>query len=291
MTDAHIGGPKRPKPVGPVRSTRPVAARRSGGADERPARLTATARTFAILEHVAAAQRPVDVADIIAALHLPKATAYRLVEWFLDRGYLSREAGRKRLVVGAKLADLSFRALASSMHNAVPHLVLKRLADTVNETCNIGTMVNGEVMYLDRVETENWPLRLQFSVGSKVPLHCSAIGKLFLALAPTARRRRLLRSIELRGFTEHTITSIGALELELARIREEQVSFDRQEFLLGVICVAVPVMERNGELIAAVAVQAPVARMSLETARRHLPAMRRAAGELAEIFRTNRTQP
>jgi DNA-binding IclR family transcriptional regulator len=50
-------------------------------------------------------------------------------------------------------------------------------------------------------------------------------------------------------------------------------------------------MERNGELIAAVAVQAPVARMSLETARRHLPAMRRAAGELAEIFRTNRTQP
>jgi DNA-binding IclR family transcriptional regulator len=290
MTDV-LPGTKRAKPPRAARPSRPDLGRRPEGQDGRPERLTATARTFAILEHVATAQKPVEVADIITALKLPKATAYRLVEWFLERGYLSREAGRKRLVVGTKLADLSFRALASSMHNAVPHLVLQRLANTVNETCNIGTVVNGEVMYLDRVETEHWPLRLQFNVGSKVPMHCSAIGKLFLALAPAARRRRLLRSIELRAYTEHTITSIGGLELELERIRKEQVSFDRQEFLLGVICAAVPVLERNGELIAALAVQAPVARMSVETARRHLPAMRRAAAELAEIFRTNRTQP
>jgi DNA-binding IclR family transcriptional regulator len=290
MTDV-VSGTKRAKPPRAARPSRPALGRRPEGQDGRPERLTATARTFAILEHVATAQKPVEVADIITTLKLPKATAYRLVEWFLERGYLSREAGRKRLVVGTKLADLSFRALASSMHNSVPHIVLQRLASTVNETCNIGTVVNGEVMYLDRVETEHWPLRLQFNVGSRVPLHCSAIGKLFLALAPTARRRLLLRSIELKAYTEHTITNIAGLELELERIRKEQVSFDRQEFLLGVICAAVPVMERNGELLAAVAVQAPVARMSIDTARRHLPVMRRAAQELAEIFRTNRTQP
>ncbi len=290
MTDV-VPGTKRAKPPRAVRSSRPAPGRRPEGQDGRPERLTATARTFAILEHVATAQKPVEVADIITALKLPKATAYRLVEWFLERGYLSREAGRKRLLVGTKLADLSFRALASSMHNSVPHIVLQRLASAVNETCNIGTVVNGEVMYLDRVETEHWPLRLQFNVGSRVPLHCSAIGKLFLALAPAARRRLLLRSIELKAYTEHTITSIGGLEIELERIRKEQVSFDRQEFLLGVICAAVPVVERNGELLAAVAVQAPVARMSIDTARRHLPVMRRSAAELAEIFRMNRTQP
>jgi DNA-binding IclR family transcriptional regulator len=283
MTDAAIGA-KRAKAPGAGRSGRSATRLAQPPTVGRQARLSATARTFAILEHVASAQKPVEVIDIIAALKLPKATAYRLVEWFLDRGYLSREAGRKRLVVGAKLADLSFRALASSMHNAGPHLVLQRLVSTVNETCNIGTVVNGEVVYLDRVETEHWPLRLQFNVGSRVPLHCSAIGKLFLALAPASRRHRLLRAVELRRFTDHTITAPRSLEVELGQIRKEQVSFDRQEFLMGVMCAAVPVMGKNGELLAAVAVQAPVARMTVETARGHLPILRRAAAELAEIF-------
>ncbi|MGH7247277.1 MAG: helix-turn-helix domain-containing protein, partial [Pseudomonadota bacterium] len=83
----------------------------------RPRRLGATARSFAILDHVAASQRPVDVLDIIASLKLPKATAYRLVEWFVSQGYLAREPGRKRLIVGPKLAKLAFGALAASMHN------------------------------------------------------------------------------------------------------------------------------------------------------------------------------
>jgi len=117
-----------------------------------------------------------------------------------------------------------------------------------------------------------------------VPLHCSAIGKLFLALAPSPRRQRLLQSLELRRFTEHTITDKAKLEAELRQIRKEQVSFDREEYLVGVVCVAVPLIGKNGETLAALAIQAPEARMNVQTARSHLPALRRAASELAEIF-------
>ena len=233
--------------------------------------------SFAILEHVARARAPVDVLDIIGSLKLPKATAYRLVDWFITQGYLSREPGRKRLIVGPKLAALAFGALSSSMRHDAPHVVLQRLVHAINETCNIGTLLNGEVIYLDRVEAEHWPLRLQYTSGSRVPLHCSAIGKLYLALAPSTRRRRLLQSLELRRFTDHTITDSGRLDAELRQIRKEQVSFDREEYLAGVICVAVPVFGRNGELLAAVAIQAPEARMNVQTARRHLPTLRDAA--------------
>jgi IclR family transcriptional regulator, acetate operon repressor len=90
--------------------------------------------------------------------------------------------------------------------------------------------------------------------------------------------------MELRRFTDHTITEGGRLDAELRQIRKEQVSFDREEYIAGVICMAVPVIGRNGELLAAVAIQAPEARMSVQTARRHLPTLRDAAGELAEIF-------
>ena len=260
----------------------PIA--RAGKADKRAQKLGATARSFAILEHVANSQGPVDVLDIIASLKLPKATAYRLVDWFITQGYLSREPGRRRLIVGPKLTNFAFGALSSSMRNDAPHVVLQRLVNTLNETCNIGTLLNGEVVYLDRVEAEDWPLRLHYTTGSRVPLHCSAIGKLYLSLAPAPRRRRLLQCLELRRFTERTITDEARLDAELRQIRREQLSFDRGEFLVGVICVAVPVIGKNGELLAALAIQAPEARMNLQTARRHMPTLRNAAIELAKIF-------
>jgi IclR family transcriptional regulator, acetate operon repressor len=253
-------------------------------AKERGHKLGVTARSFAILEHVAGSRAPVDVLDIIASLKLPKATAYRLVDWFVTQGYLSREPARRRLIIGPKLTNLAFGALSSSMRHDTPHVVLQRLVHTLNETCNIGTLLNGEVVYLDRVEAEHWPLRLHYTVGSRVPLHCSAIGKLFLALAASPRRRRLLHSMELRRFTDSTITDSARLETELRQIRKEQVSFDREEYLVGVVCMAVPVIGKNGEMLAALAIQAPQARMNVQTARRHLPALRHAAAELAEIF-------
>ena len=222
--------------------------------------------------------------DIIASLKLPKATAYRLVDWFVTHGYLSREPGRRRLIVGPRLTNLAFGALSSSMRNDAPHVVLQRLVRTLNETCNIGTLLNGEVVYLDRVEAEDWPLRLHYNAGARVPLHCSAIGKLYLALAPSPRRRRLLHSLDLRRFTERTITDSAKLDDEMRQIRKDQVSFDREEYLMGVICIAVPVLGKNGEMLAALAIQAPQARMNEQTARKHLPLLRRAAGELADIF-------
>ncbi|HEX2652654.1 MAG TPA: IclR family transcriptional regulator [Xanthobacteraceae bacterium] len=252
--------------------------------NENGPRLSATARSFAILEHVAKSHAPVEVLDIIAALKLPKASAYRLVDWFIGQGYLAREPGRRRLVVGPRLTDLAFGALSSSMRNDTPHIVLQRLVRSLNETCNIGTLLNGEVVYLDRVEADHWPLRLHFSSGSRVPLHCSAIGKLYLALASSARRKRLLHSLELRKFTGNTLTDCAQLEAELKQIRKEQVSFDREEYLLGVVCMAVPVIGKNGEMLAALAVQGPEARMSAQGARRHLPALREAANELSELF-------
>jgi DNA-binding IclR family transcriptional regulator len=268
----------------PQRAPKPVEQLRT-----REHKLRATTRSFAILEHVAGSHGPVDVLDIIASLKLPKATAYRLVDWFVGQGYLSREPAHKRLIVGPRLTSLAIGALSSSMRNNAPHIVLQRLVRTLNETCNIGTLLNGEVVYLDRVEAEHWPLRLHYTIGSRVPLHCSAIGKLFMALMPMPRRQRLLRSLDLHRYTDQTITDRTQLDAELRQIRREQVSFDRQEYLVGVVCMAVPVLAsngaiRNGAILAALAIQAPEARMSVQTAHGHLPMLRGAASELAGIF-------
>jgi DNA-binding IclR family transcriptional regulator len=264
---------------------RPAPPGAAASAAEHEAISTATARTFAILDLVARSTAAVEVASVIEELALPKATAYRLVDGLVSSGYLAREPVRKRLTVGSRLTDLAFGTMRASMRDCGRHALLRRLAHQVNETCNIGIILNGEIVYLDRVEAEHWPLRLHFDTGSRVPLHCSAIGKLHLALLPARRRHRLLQSLELRRFTEATVTEQSQLEAELRQIRKEQVSFDREEYLAGVVCVAVPVIGSSGEMLAAIAIQAPQARMNLDVARQHLPALRAASGELAETFR------
>jgi IclR family transcriptional regulator, acetate operon repressor len=262
-----------------------VAPRRKSAPEvRRDAISTATARTFAILDFVAQAPGAVEVASVIESLSLPKATAYRLVDGLVSSGYLAREPARKRLTVGSRLTDLAFATMRASMRDSGRHALLRRLAHQVNETCNIGVILNGEIVYLDRVEAEHWPLRLHFGAGSRVPLHCSAIGKLHLALLPARRRQRLLATLELRRFTDTTITERSKLETELRQIRKERVSFDREEYLAGVVCVAVPVIGRNSEMLAAIAIQAPEARMDVQVARGHLPALRHATEELAETF-------
>lgn len=238
-------------------------------------------RYFAILEHVAQAVVPVSVRDLMEHFELSKATAHRLVRRFKLHGLLTQEFGSKRLVIGPRLTALALDVLRASMQQLPRRAILQNLAQEVGgETCNIGTLDGTEVVYLDRVESDHWPLLLKFRVGSRVPVHCTAIGKLFLAFLPPRQRHQLLSNLALRRYTDHTVTDRESLEKELERIRADKYAMDNQEFLAGVVCVAVPIWDARGEIRAAVAVQAPDARMSLEDARCLFPVLQVAASRL-----------
>jgi IclR family acetate operon transcriptional repressor len=124
-------------------------------------------------------------------------------------------------------------------------------------------------------------LGLRFESGSRVPLHCTAMGKLFLSVLPSRKRSLMLRTLRLHPYTENTITDPVRLERELEKIRGSRISTDNQEFLAGVVCVAVPVNGPNGQPVAALAISAPLARMTLEQGLRHVPLLQAAAERLA----------
>ena len=153
---------------------------------------------------------------------------------------LQREPGSSRYVPGVRLERLGLDIVAASMSRAPRHAILESLSQQIGETCNFGVMAGSHVVYLDRVELA-WPFGLRFERGSHVPLHCTSMGKLFLSTLPAHRRALMLRSIPLYRYTENTITDVGRLEEELEKIRSTEVSTDDQEFLAGVVCVAVPV--------------------------------------------------
>ncbi|MGZ5079428.1 MAG: IclR family transcriptional regulator [Usitatibacter sp.] len=246
-------------------------------------RITPSVRALAILEAIVAEEHPASLTEIAARSGLPPPTAHRLLAQLESAGWARREPGGKRFGIGARLSPLALRALTHSGEAATRRAILERLVVETRETCNLTMVDRGAVVYVDRVESA-WPLRLTFRSGARVPLHCTASGKLLLALMPAAKRERLLTNLGFERHTANTITDRRALEADLKRIRRRRVGVDNEEFVTGLLCVAVPVPIDEGQSFAAVAIQAPVARMTLEQAMAQLPALERAAADLAQTF-------
>jgi DNA-binding IclR family transcriptional regulator len=138
-------------------------------------------------------------------------------------------------------------------------------------------------MYLDRVETA-WPLRIALGAGSSVPLHASASGKLFLSHMARRSRERFIRQSPLVRHTQKTLTDPRALAEELERIRQQGYATDDEEYLAGICCLAVPVHDADGRVVAALAMHAPVPRLPLDEAMQFLPAMQSAAEAMAQTL-------
>ncbi len=211
---------------------------------EQPSKTFPTVKAVAILEAMASARRPLGVTELGALLGLPKPTAHRIMRNLESEGLLQREPGSRRYVPGARMVQLGLGIVAAAMVRSPRHAILEALSKEIGETCNFGVMIGSHALYLDRVELA-WPFGLRFEPGSRVPLHCTSMGKLFLSQLPAKKRTLLLRSIALYRYTENTITVLARLESELDKIRETEVSIDNQEFLAGVVCVAVPVRDRR----------------------------------------------
>ena len=158
---------------------------------------------------------------------------------------------------------------------------LQDLSDTIGETINFGILDRDEVVYLDRIEAR-WPLGLRFSSGSRVPCHCTAIGKIMLALLTPSAQKRVINNLNLSRYTSNTITERKMLISALREVKQRQLGIDDQEFMDGVVCVAVPVTLGNGNCVGAIAMSSPEARMDLKAALEFVPLMRQTVRQLAQ---------
>jgi len=245
----------------------------------------AVPKALRVLEAVALRKRPLSVAEVAAALNLPPPTAHRIVGVLAQLGFLGREPGRRRIVEGPRLVNLGLNVLHAAASAGSRHAILAALAKKSGESCNLGVIADGNVVYVDRVESQ-WPLGLRFEPGSRVPLHCTAIGKLLLAQLPDQALAAQLANGPLTRYTATTITDARRLKKELQRIRKQGYSTDNQEFMSGVVCIAVPVEgPRNGRACAGLAISAAEARLTLAGVKRFLPDLRDAAGQLARSLK------
>lgn len=243
----------------------------------------AATRALRILQAVSSHGRAMKLTEISEQLEIPKGTAHRLCNQLIALGFLTRDIDERSYNIGRAMRSLALSTLNHRSIQSLRHQILTELVKKVGETCNFTTLDGAQVLYLDRVEAQ-WPLRLIFDVGSHVPLHCTASGKLLLAHLPAREFSRILPYLELNAVTANSITDLGELERECRLIREQGYSTDREEFITGMVAVAVPVRDSQGDVRAVIATHAPTARMTIERALEMLPHLNHASRQMQGLL-------
>ncbi|MCP5083242.1 MAG: IclR family transcriptional regulator [Alphaproteobacteria bacterium] len=244
---------------------------------------SALSKAVDVLRLVAESERAVGLAELAEQLELPRPTLHRVLQQLVEEQLILRAAPKDRYVVGPKLTQLSGNALRSLSAQPPVRAILNELVAESQETCNVGVLDQDEVVYIERVEGIS-PLRLQLQIGSRVPFHCTAIGKLLAAEQHKNVRTRLLRATELERFTEHTLSSETALEEEFSTIRSEGFSFNNEEFVEGLSAIAVAINDGAGRPVAALSIHALHVRMPKDKAMSYLTSMRDKADRIAEAW-------
>jgi DNA-binding IclR family transcriptional regulator len=155
----------------------------------------------------------------------------------------------------------------------------------VGETCNLAAPGRYGMVYLDRVET-HWPLRMQLPVGTQVPFHCTASGKMYLSSLRIDKLKRVLSWLELEPSTVQSITTVDQLLEELAVTRSRGFSTDNQEFMDNMVAVAVPIRDTEGRLMTTLSIHAPRQRHDIESLTKLVPKVQEAAQRLEMLNRS-----
>jgi len=240
-------------------------------------------RGLLILEKVSTSSRALTVADLLEEVDIPKPTVHRITAQLEEAGYLQYEPNNKRLTIGPKLKDIGFDVLTNRVSGAPRHAILKALSEEIEETCNCAMLDGDHTIYFDRVESDGL-YRIDLKIGSHLPLHCTASGKLFLAHMPANQRKKLISAAPLKQYTERSITDPVQLEAELKLIKRDGIGIDDEEFVPGMVALAVPVFNAKNEICFTVAMHAPAIRKSLALLRQYLPSLKRAAASMSALY-------
>jgi len=243
-------------------------------------------RVLQILELVARHTDGISATGIRAALHLPKSSLHGLLRVLCDRGYLWVDPDTRVYRIGLHAWEVGQAYSPTRNVTVLVGPVMRALRDELNETVQLAVLDGLDNVYLAKEESDH-PLRLVVSgVGLRLPAHTTALGKVLLAGLPAAELRRRLAGATLRRFTRSTVSDKAELLRRLAAVRAKGYGEDDGEYTVGLYCVAVPVRDPDGAVIAAVSCSIPSARAGSDgdRAQRYLPALRASAARLAPLL-------
>ena len=199
------------------------------------------------------------VTEVAAALAIPKSGAHALLRTLAAEGLLQRTPnGRYRL--GWSLFELSQTLLDSSALLRAARPVMERLVAGWGETAHLAVLVDGQVLYVEKLQGDRALEIVLSGVGKRLPAHCSGVGKVLLAHQPWETVLQIVQRTGLVSFTPNTIRTVEQLREELERVRQQGFAYDQEEVMVGLCCAAAPIYDESGQVIAAMSLSVPAYR-------------------------------
>jgi IclR family KDG regulon transcriptional repressor len=224
-------------------------------------------------------ERELGVSELARRLDLGKSTVHRLLATLAIEGLIEQNPVTGNYRLGLVTFELGEAVRVHMDLHAAAGPVLAALREQTRESCQIGILDGAEVVYVDRLESPQ-TLRLFTETGRRVPVHCTSSGKVLLAHLDEAELEAVLADAPLTALTPRTVTDRAALRAELVTVRRRGWSEAVEEREVGVASIAAPVRDVHGEVVAAISIGAPTARLG-QAARRRLAPILVEAGEAA----------
>jgi IclR family acetate operon transcriptional repressor len=241
----------------------------------------AVERSLDLLELVVRADPEIGLRELSQASGLPVATTHRLLKALMGRQYLRQNPASRRYTVGPAALELAATIGASRNLVQLAEPSLRELVEISQESANLAAVDGTDVVYLAHAEAARM-VRMFTQVGNRAPVYATGTGKALLAYMTDPQRVRLLARLRLARYTPHTITDKRLLEAALAEIRERGYALDEGEYEEGVHCIAVPVCDREGRVIAALSISGPSSRLSPQRMAELGPRIRKVADRLSQ---------
>lgn len=218
--------------------------------------MSALGKGFHILGTVTAARDGLTFSDIVEKTELPKASAHRLLREMVDISALTFDEVSRRYRGGLLLARLGASVTEDYDLRRIARPHLQAIHEATGNVTTLGILTEGTGTYLDKIEPDDFGIRLHSEVGKTFPLHCTAMGKVMLAYSDASTVRRVTAR-KLESFTERTITDAKKLRRELKQVADNGYAIDNEEITRGLVCVAAPIFGLDGKIIGAMSCTCP----------------------------------
>jgi len=242
-------------------------------------------RMINIIEKIGQAKNPVPASDIILSTGIPKPSCHRLLQQLEEAEYVqSNERGH--FYPGSQLLSIALDVRWTNQYKLQRQAILQGLSGKLEETCGLALLnedPNPHMIYYDRIQT-NWPLQIVVPVGFPTPLWASASGKLYLSTLTAPQLRRIFSKLELSQCAKNTITDFQSLKKELSVIQKRGYSLDDEEFIDGMVAIALPLFDQQGQFMASLFCHCPKSRKGTSDLENYLPVLRSAQQKLEKVY-------
>lgn len=221
-------------------------------------------KALTIIEVIAnGKQEGLSLTELSKKLEIPKSTLSFLIATLEINGYIKKSASTGRYVLGLKLFKLG-NIVSNNLDIRRKALIyMEQLVDRIGETAHLVILDNGEAFYIEKVEGNN-AVSISSKIGRLTPLHVTAVGKVLMAYLDEEIVNQIFSEKDMISLTENTITDPMRLKQELSQIRKQGYAFDMEEMEIGLRCIAAPIKDYKGDVIAAISVSGPTTRITID---------------------------